>query len=56
LCLKDVSLVPPEKAKPKGRKKTELEKATVTLGALGEKLGTRKCKAFRQYATHDART
>jgi hypothetical protein len=51
-----ISLVPPEKAKPKGRNKTESEKAAVTLGALGEKLGTRKCTACGQYATHNART
>lgn len=51
-----INLVPPEKAKPKGRNKTESEKAAVTLGALGEKLGTRKCKACGQYATHNART
>lgn len=43
--------MPPEKSKP-----TESEKAAVTLGALGEKLGTRKCKACGLYATHNART
>jgi hypothetical protein len=51
-----ISLVPPEKAKPKGRNKTESDKAAVTLGASGEKLGTRRCKACGQYATHNART
>jgi len=50
-----ISLVPPEKAKPKGRKKTELKKAAVTLGALGEKFGTGKCKACGRYATYNAR-
>jgi hypothetical protein len=51
-----ISLVPPEKAKPKGRNKTKSDKAAVTLGASGEKLGTRRCKACGQYATHNART
>jgi hypothetical protein len=51
-----ISLVPPKKAKPKGRNKKESDKAAITLEASGEKLGTRRCKACGRYATHNART
>jgi hypothetical protein len=48
--------VPPEKVKPKGRNKMESDKAAVTLGVSGEKLGTTRCKACGKYATHNVRT
>ncbi|KAF8699463.1 hypothetical protein HU200_034687 [Digitaria exilis] len=38
-----ISRMPPPRAKTKGRKMTETEKKQVTLGAKGEKKGTRRC-------------
>jgi hypothetical protein len=43
-------------AKPKGRKMTETEKQSATLGAKGPKLGTRRCHECGKYTTHNART
>jgi hypothetical protein len=41
---------------PKGRKMTETEKQSATLGAKGPKLGTRRCHECGKYTTHNART
>ena len=51
-----ISRVPPQRAKPKGRNMTQLEKKQVTLGAKGEKKGTRRCSVCRFYTTHNSRT
>jgi hypothetical protein len=52
----DISRDPPMHAKPKGRKMTETEKQSATLGARGPKLGTRRCHECGKYTTHNART
>jgi hypothetical protein len=52
----DISREPPVQAKPKGRKMTETEKQSATLGAKGPKLGTRRCHECGKYTTHNART
>jgi hypothetical protein len=52
----DISREPPVRAKPKGRKMTETEKQSATLGAKGPKLGTRRCHECGKYTTHNART
>jgi hypothetical protein len=52
----DISREPPIHAKPKGRKMTETEKQSATLGAKGPKLGTRRCHECGKYTTHNART
>jgi hypothetical protein len=52
----DISRDPPMHAKPKGRKMTETEKQSATLGAKGPKLGTRRCHECGKYTTHNART
>jgi hypothetical protein len=52
----DISRDPPMHAKPKGRKMTETEKKSATLGARGPKLGTRRCHECGKYTTHNART
>jgi hypothetical protein len=46
---------PPE-AKTKGRSKTSSEKNEVTLGAQGEKKGTRRCSVCHLYSTHNSAT
>ena len=51
-----ISRVPPPRAKRKGRKMTGFEKKEVTLGARGEKKGTRRCSVCGMYTTHNART
>ncbi|KAF8768991.1 hypothetical protein HU200_004532 [Digitaria exilis] len=51
-----ISRMPPPRAKTKGRKMTETEKKQVTLGAKGEKKGTRRCSICKQYVTHNSRT
>jgi hypothetical protein len=52
----DICRDPPVQAKPKGRKMTETEKQSATLGAKGPKLGTRRCHECGKYTTHNART
>ncbi|CAO2152503.1 unnamed protein product [Urochloa humidicola] len=52
----DISREPPPRAKPKGRKLTDTEKQEVTLGAKGEKKGTRRCQECKMLATHNSRT
>jgi hypothetical protein len=52
----DISRDPPMHAKPKGRKMTETEKQSATLGARGPKLGTRRCHECGKVTTHNART
>ncbi|CAL4981349.1 unnamed protein product [Urochloa decumbens] len=51
-----ISRVPPPRAKTKGRIIPESEKQQVSLGAKGEKKGTRKCGKCGYCATHNART
>ena len=46
----------PPRAKTKGHSKTSSEKMEVTLGAQGEKKGTRKCSVCKLYATHNSVT
>jgi hypothetical protein len=52
----DIRRERPGQAKPKGRKMTETEKQSATLGAKGPKLGTRRCHECGKYTTHNART
>jgi hypothetical protein len=52
----DISRDPPIHAKPKGRKMTETEKQSATLGAKGPRLGTRRCHECGKYTTHNTRT
>ncbi|RLN35371.1 uncharacterized protein C2845_PM03G33160 [Panicum miliaceum] len=51
-----ISRVPPALAKPQGRKMSACEMKEVTLGAKGEKEGTRKCGVCDLYAPHNKRT
>lgn len=51
-----ISMDPPPRAKTKGRCKTASEKKEVTLGAQGEKKGTRRCSVCKLYSTHNSLT
>nr|TKW09389.1 hypothetical protein SEVIR_6G091300v2 [Setaria viridis] len=51
-----ISRVPPPRAKTKGWSIPASKKKEISLGAKGEKKGTRRCSICGYYATHNVRT